>query len=197
MISVAFNIYFINKPEVSSLEKIEKKKDSVSTKSSAINKQQVLNKTRDNNLRGIKNDILEIKDNVDTGLQESKAEEKHPYIDASEIEKSKEAWRKKATDFMMQELALDNQVIDEYFQLDVRREQALSEFMRKRVEDNGGDQFFYTLEDIVEENKINIKFLDELKAMFGPEGYEQYKKFRNQHNRNIIETGEGFFLIEL
>jgi len=191
IISVAANIYFLNKPSKQSAVV-----DKVDLSQAAIKKHEVQTSEKEGNLRGIKNSILEIKERDYSGLKETKIEQEK-YINEDEVEKAQEAWKKMATDFMVGELDLDQNIIDEYFQLDRRREKALSEFMQNRINDNGGDQFFYTLEDIVNENKINEKFLGELKAMFGPQGYEEYKKFRNNYNRKIIESGEGFFLIEL
>lgn len=198
IVSIGFNLYFINRPDQKTEKKTPIKNDSISTQQSAIAKNPNMNQVRNNNLLGIKHDILEIKDSIDSGLQETKVDEKNPYlINEEEVDKAKEVWRKKVSDFMQIELALDNNTIDQYLQLAQKREQMLSEFMQKRMEENGGDQIFYTLEDLVAENQINVKILAELKSMLGVEGYERYKKFRNDYNQKIIEGGEGFFLIEL
>lgn len=172
-------------------------KDKVRMKKSSIKKHEVIPaKEKKHNLKGIKNSFLETEKRDYSDLQETKIENKN-YINADEVEKAQEAWHRKASDFFTVELGLDGQTIEEFFQLNKDREKELNEFMRSRINHNGGDQFFYTLEDIVNENKINEKYLEKVKSMLGPGNYENYKVFRNQYNKKIIESGEGFYLIEI
>lgn len=196
LISVSFNVYFLTNNDSESYEN-QDELDQVSTSQAAIKNKPITEVKRQENLKAIKENVLEVKkDTQYEQLKETRIEEKN-YINEDEVEKAKEAWKSSATEFMNSELELDQDKIDAYFSLEVERDRALSKFMQKRITDNGGDQFFYTLEDIVDENKINELYLNKLKALLGPDSYEDYKNFRNAYNKKIIESGEGFFLIEI
>lgn len=195
VVSVCLNIYQFNfgktKADQNQLQ------DSIGVKQSAIKKEAIIPQAeKAQNLKGIKSSFLETDKRDYKDLQETKIENKN-YINADEVDKAEQAWKRKASDFFAVELGLDGQTIEEFFQLNIEREKELNAFMRSRITENGGDQFFYTLEDIVNENKINERYLNKLKSMLGPQGYKDYKTFRNRYNQQIIESGEGFYLIEI
>lgn len=189
-VSVGANIHFMMSEQDDALV------DQVNFKQAAIKKEISPIARKPEKLTEIKNDVLDINDNKTHQLKKTEIE-KEKYIDEGEIDKAKEAWNQKATDFLGTNIGLSDDQIQEFLQLNTNRLKELDEYMRNRMESNGGDQFFYTVEDIVDENKINIKYLIKLQALLGADGYEQYKEFRNEYNQSVIDSGHGFFLIDL
>lgn len=112
-----------------------------------------------------------------------------------ELADSQEKWRENITDFMISGLNLRDNDVDQYFEIKNARDRELSQFLTERVKSQGS--FIYTLEDMVEENKINEKYLNQLKSLMGDQGYESYKAFRDLHNHQMIESQQMHSLIEL
>jgi hypothetical protein len=171
------------------------KNDKVKTGQASIRKnEQLLNDNSHlQNLGTFKKSVLGAKDAPESGpMMKTQINEN---FNESEIEKAQEVWREKATDFFVEEFDFENGQIDEYFNLGKARELEISEYLEQQID--GDNTFIYTVENMVEENKINIKYLDKMKALFGEVGYEKYKTYRNKYNREMMDREEGYFPIEL
>lgn len=112
-----------------------------------------------------------------------------------ELAESQEKWKENITDFFLAELNLRERAVDQYYEIKNSRDKELSLFLTERVKSQGS--FIYTLEDMVDENKINEKYLNQLKKLMGVQGYNSYKAFRDLHNHQMIESQQMHSLIEL
>ena len=193
-LSVALNIFLLLQKENPEREQTALAEDQVTFKKSALKKQELKKSPRDE-IKNIKTQILDINPKENSDLQ--KTEVNDGYLDEEEVQRAEQAWVNSAGDFLSASIGLREEEIRSYFKLSDDRNNELNRFIRERIEAKGRDQFFYTVEDIVLENKINEKYLSRLKGLLGQDGYDRYKQFRDEYNQKIIESGEGFYLIEL
>ena len=191
--SVALNVYLmIDRPEpvqVSAKIVEDFEVDSIKTKQAAVKKQinpsgkdSAVSKKPDKTNRPV-SEIVE-SPTLYTGLPTEE-----------ELVESQERWRENVSDFFVANLDLRESDVDKYFDIKNSRDRELSKFLTERIKNQGS--FIYTLEDMVDENKINERYLNKLKNLMGDQGYKDYKAFRDQHNREMIENQQTHSLIEL
>lgn len=112
-----------------------------------------------------------------------------------DLAESQERWKENITEFFTTGLDLRESAVDQYYEIKDSRERELSKYLTELVRSQGS--FIYTLENMVEENKINEKYLNQLKNLMGVQGYKAYKAFRDLHNHQMIESQQMHSLIEL
>lgn len=189
-ISIALNIYLLNLKDSAKQvvfdNKTESKLDQVKTKSAGLQKLPE------------KKPTITLKEET----EESRSEEiiSNPTLytglpTEEELVEAQERWREDISDFFVEDLELRERDVDQYFAIKDARDKELSKFLTERIKSQGS--FIYTLEDMVDENKINERYLKELKALMGKRGYENYKAFRDKHNREMIQNNKTHSLIEL
>ena len=186
--SVVINIYLLNITQETHNDlgsEIMETSDKVKVAQSAIKKIDLSHTERQKNLNQIKYEILEVEQRPEAEAKENEAKKAEPEV------APKQVWIKK----IKTNLGLTIQQQKTYLELAKLREQELSDFVKSKVQAN--ETFFYTLEDMVEENKINTKYLSLLIQTLGQESYEKYKKIRNDFNQEMIQKGESSFLVEL
>lgn len=175
---------------------IAHKKDQVNTAQASIknNSKLVNNKSHKGNLGKFKESVLGVSSEQDQSGPMMKTEINQNFNE-SEIDRAKEVWREKATEYFVGELEFDPEQIEEYFSIGNNREAEISEYLQEKID--GESTFIYTVENMVEENEINIKFLKKMKSLFGESGYEKYKVYRDKYNQEMMDRDEGYFPIEL
>lgn len=176
--------------------KVAQKKDLVNTGQASIknNSKLVNNKSHKGNLGKFKESVLGVTPDESESGPMLKTHINEQFIE-SEIDKAKEVWREKATDYFVGELRFDAEQIEEYFSIGNEREAQISEYLQEKID--GESTFIYTVENMVEENEINLKFLKKMKELFGEAGYEKYKVYRDKYNQEMMDRDEGYFPIEL
>lgn len=199
--SVGLNIYLLNNPVmvqdnldedlVAPIDEIKMAQSAVRKVSSDIKEK------HQDNLSTIKSKFLPKEE--DPEIDAAETLEKDPYNDEYEIEysKQKENWEREVTTFLGENIGLDTEGVEKYFQLMRDREQAISDYISPKIQANGQDQtYMFTLEDNIATAKINEKFLNKLKASLGPDGFKNYQKFKADYNKDQIDRGNAHFFME-
>lgn len=191
--SIIFNIYLMSVRrdlvrENKTLTMNEKQVDIVETKKSAIKK---VEKTKESLAEPKK---LTTKESIEADMV-SNPTMYTGLPTEEEIIESQEKWRDNVSEFFITSLDLRESDVDKYFEIKKSREKELSLFLTERIRSQGS--FIYTLEDMVDENKINEKYLNHLKKLMGEQGYNAYRSFRDSHNQQMIESQQMHSLIEL
>lgn len=190
--SVVLNLYLVTtgnrvpEQENGKVAELQSEADIVTTRSSSIKKKQDLEKSSGEKKEEVISSEADtfINPTMYTGLPTEQ-----------EMIESQERWRENVTDFFIDGLDLRESDADKYFEIKDLREKELSKFLTERIRSQGS--FIYTLEDMVDENKINEKYLNQLRTLMGKDGYNSYRAFRDNHNQQMIESQQMHSLIEL
>lgn len=193
--SFILNIYFLtDEPKV-----VE---DTLSLKASAIKKnpKTVASKRHDNNLKTFKEDIFPKQEEVrpsdlnQVEADNAKPDEKRPYEEV--YQELHQDWRKSARAYIERDLGLSPDQADFYFELAMKRQEEVNKYLEPKINNEEGEPYLYSIEDNVEIGRINGRYLQLLKASLGPEGYQNFKKFREAQNKKLMEEGQGYFWVE-
>ena len=114
-------------------------------------------------------------------------------------------WKKRMSDFMMNELGLSVEKQEEYDRLkDEYEEEKISvmEDFHEYMEDKYGEGYIVEPNQEQEyfQNKIKGNYFEKLKNVFGEEGFDRYLEHLGDYNQKITEEQDpehGVFLIEI
>ena len=114
-------------------------------------------------------------------------------------------WKKRMSDFMMNELGLSVEKQEEYDRLkDEYEEEKISvmEDFHEYMEDKYGEGYIVEPNQEQEyfQNKIKGNYFEKLKDVFGEEGFDRYLEHLGDYNQKITEEQDpehGVFLIEI
>ena len=190
--SILFNIYLVSVrrdlvKENNALTQLSRKVDRISTDQAAIKLVETVDKSG--------KAITKATESVSNKESLSNSTMYTGLPTEEELVESQEKWRENVTDFFLTGLDLRESDVDKYYEIKRSREKELSQFLTERIRSQGS--FIYTLEDMVDENKINERYLNKLKDLMGEQGYQSYRAFRDSHNQQMIESQQMHSLIEL
>ena len=133
-------------------------------------------------------------------MTEEEVDKLEAYFDG--VEKN---WKKKMADFIRLDLGFSEGAVEEYEELrDEYEEEKISamEEFHEQMEEKYGES--YLLEPHQEQeyfqNKVQGKYFDKVKKLFGEEGFDRYLEVIGDYNEKIKEEQDpenGVFLIEL
>ena len=114
-------------------------------------------------------------------------------------------WKKRMSDFMMNDLGLSVEKQEEYDRLrDEYEEEKISamEDFHEYMEDKFGEGYIVEPNHEQEyfQNKIKGNYFEKLKGVFGEEGFDRYLEHLGDYNQKITEEQDpdhGVFLIEI
>lgn len=107
--------------------------------------------------------------------------------------RSKKLWQRKISDLIEIKLGFDEETTDKYYKLKELRTKDIDNFFAQ-FEKEG--PIYLGLEDRIELSKIDVKYLIEIKEIFGKD-YSRYKELLNQHNKEMMEESMYFYPVEL
>ncbi len=113
--------------------------------------------------------------------------------------KFEQEYQNETKNFFIDKLKLNQEVAEQYFALQKARQDEINQFYTKKYEEPGfepEEMYFSDADDEVERAQITEKYLIKLKALLGPDGYKNLKRFNKDYLKKAHEDKRLFHLIE-
>lgn len=178
--------------------------DSVGTQQAALSipSREIPQQRHENNIKFIEDDLKPSQqkpENLEEKVEALEEQERSEPVDYQEAyQQVNKKYNQETRAFIERDLGLSPETADFYFSLSQRRQKEIDDFVGPKIDPaNSGDEpYLFTIEDNIEMAKINAKYINLLKASMGEANYTQYKKFRQNLNRKLLEDGRGYFWVE-
>ena len=198
IISVAFNLYQMNSEVTvtdSLVSECEKPQDKIKLTQAAVEK---LPKTNNLKTELAEKKLSEVsKPETLTKPQNEKTNEELAKAYEKDYKKGQKQWRDEASKYLIENLGLNSQYIDDYMEIREAREQEISEYLAPIFEKSKNDDtYFLSTEDSVSIAKINDFYLTKLKESMGDKAYNEFSKFKRSYNKKMVKEGKGHYFIE-
>ena len=198
--SIGLNIYLLNSNTIveSNLDSdLIKRSDEVHLAQSAVKKtpkHQSLNDSHQNQLTDIRKKFLP---ESNPELDEKTTNDPHHEEEYNDnYTRQREAWRNDISVFLETELGLEDNEVNSYFDLQQERELKVSDFLSSKFDKNSNKTYIISMEDNIEIAKINQKYLKQLKQNLGEDNFEKYKMYKDNFNKEMMDAGEAYFMME-
>lgn len=200
IISVAFNLYQMDSEVTvknTLVSECEKPQDKINITQAAVKKKTVKKTlSPEENLAEIEVSQVEKPDSL-TPPTSGKTNEELAAAYEKDYKKGQKQWREEVSKYMIEDLGLNAQYLDDYLEIREGREQEISEYLAPFFEKSKNDEaYFLSTEDTVSIAKINDFYLTKLKESMGDKAYNEFSKFKRSYNKKMVKEGKGHYFIE-
>ncbi len=201
VISVAFNLYQMKREVIVTndlTQNCNKTEDKLKLTQAAIEKKAPPKKEGVSNQEELLPEVSRVKEPQTLDSKEDlKSNEELAAAYEQDYKLGQKQWRQEVAQFMLDELGLNSQYIDDYFEIRNGREEEISSYLAPIFEKSKNDEtYFLSVEDSVSIAKINDFYLNKLKETMGDKAYSDFMKFKRSYNKKMVKNGKGHYFIE-